>query len=141
MTLRPLTLAAALAVAAACAKPEAEQQPAATSSAPAPQAAAIDPVLDRIDEARMLGPESAKVWLIIASDFQCPYCRTFHHDTWKRIGQEYVTPGKIRVAFLNHPMDFHQLAIPAAEAAMCAGKQGKFWQMHDSLFVNQDKWA
>lgn len=141
MSLRRLIVAAAIPAIVACAgNPEASesQAPAAATGAPA---AATNPDLARIDKARMMGPESAKVWLIMASDFQCPYCKSFHDDTWPRLEKEYVATGKIRVAFLNHPMDFHQLAIPAAEAAMCAGKQDKFWPMHDSLFMNQEKWA
>jgi protein-disulfide isomerase len=97
--------------------------------------------LTRVDQARQQGAESAPVWFIMASDFQCPYCRAFHHDVWPRIEADYVRTGKIRVAFMNHPMDFHPLAIPAAEAAMCAGAQNKFWPMHDSLFANQEKWV
>jgi protein-disulfide isomerase len=81
------------------------------------------------------------VWFIMSSDFQCPYCQQFHATVWPRIEKEYVATGKVRVAFLNHPMSFHDLAKPAAEAAMCAGKQDKFWQMHDGIFHTQDKWA
>ena len=142
MSLRRLLLA--LVLPAACAKPDAtadNSAPATVATNSTPAASAPNPDLIRIDNARMMGPESAKVWLIMASDFQCPFCRAFHHETWPKIEKDYVKTGKIRVAFLNHPMENHQYAIPAAEAAMCAGKQGKFWQMHDSLFTNQDRWV
>jgi protein-disulfide isomerase len=118
----------------ACARPDDDASPAA---APAPPP--FD--LNRIDQSRQMGSQTAKVWFIIGSDFQCPFCKTFHHDTWKQIENEYVKTGKIRAAFLNHPMSFHPRAIPAAEAAMCAGAQDRFWVMHDSLFVNQEKWV
>ena len=128
----PLTLPLTLAL-SGCAKPE-ESDP-----DPAPPPPAFD--LKRIDASRQMGSPTAKVWFIVGSDFQCPYCKAFHHDTWKQIETEYVKTGKIRAAFLNHPMDFHPRAIPAAEAAMCAGAQDRFWVMHDSLFVNQEKWV
>ena len=141
MSLRHLLLAICL-PAAACARPDtaSDTTPATVATNSAPSATAPNPDLVRVDNARMMGSESAKVWLIMASDFQCPFCRAFHHDTWPRIEKDYVKTGKIRVAFLNHPMQNHQYAVPSAEGAMCAGKQGKFWQMHDSLFANQDKW-
>jgi protein-disulfide isomerase len=100
-----------------------------------------DTSLVRADKARIMGSPTAKVWFVMSSDFQCPFCREFHDDLWKRIEKEYVQTGKIRVAFLNHPMYFHALAIPAAEAAMCAAKQDKFWPMHDSLFATQAQWT
>jgi protein-disulfide isomerase len=142
MSLRRFLLAICL-PAAACAKPDATADNTTTPAAVATTSAAAAPKADlvRIDNARMMGPESAKVWLIMASDFQCPFCRAFHDETWVRIERDYVRTGKIRVAFLNHPMQNHQYAVPSAEAAMCAGKQGKFWQMHDSLFASQDKWV
>jgi protein-disulfide isomerase len=132
---------AALALGVACAKPDGESE--AAASAPQP-AAPFD--LARVDNARQMGSDSARVWFIMGSDFECPFCRAFHHDTWPQIEKEYVRTGKIRVAFMNYPMNkrdprMHPRSVPSAEVAMCAGAQDKFWQMHDSLFVNQDKWA
>jgi len=54
-----------------------------------------------------------------------------------QIEKEYVDTGKIRYFFLDFPLKFHAQAFKAAEAAECAGEQGKFWQMHDRLFANQ----
>jgi len=54
--------------------------------------------------------------------------------------RDYVKTGKVRVAFLNFPLSIHQNALPAAEAAMCASVQDKFWPMHESLFATQAKW-
>jgi protein-disulfide isomerase len=131
----------ALCLLVACARPEGEADPQPAASSPP----AFD--LARVDRARQMGSDSAKVWFIMGSDFECPYCRSFHHDTWPQIEREYVRTGKVRVAFMNHPMSLrppfsmHPRAIPAAEAAMCAGAQDRFWAMHDSLFVNQEKWA
>jgi protein-disulfide isomerase len=126
---------------AACARPDAGSQPAAAAP---PAAPAFD--LARTDKARLAGSESAKVWFIMGSDFECPYCKAFHDETWPRIEQEYVKTGKLRVAFMNFPMNLkappmHPRSVPSAEVAMCAGAQDKFWQMHDSLFASQDRWA
>lgn len=115
------------------------------SAAPPTPPPAFD--LNRIDKARQMGSESAKVWFIEGSDFECPFCKAFRDETWPRIEEEYVKTGKIRVAFLNHPMNMrppfqmHPRSVPAAEVAMCAGAQDRFWQMHDSLFATQEKWA
>jgi protein-disulfide isomerase len=51
-----------------------------------------------------------------------------------------VKTGKVRLAFVNFPLQQHANALPAAEAAMCAGAQGKFWEMHDAIFATQDQW-
>jgi protein-disulfide isomerase len=55
----------------------------------------------------------------------------------KQIEKEYVDSGKIRYFFLDFPLGFHKFAFKAAEAGDCAGEQGKFWEMHDTLFENQ----
>jgi protein-disulfide isomerase len=54
--------------------------------------------------------------------------------------RDYVETGKARLAYLNYPLSQHQNAMPAAEAAMCASVQDKFWPMHDSLFSSQERW-
>jgi protein-disulfide isomerase len=150
MSLRRFLVALSLPL-AACANKDGNgaansQPPASNLQPPASNLQGFD--LTAADKARQMGSETAKVWFIMGSDFECPYCKLFHDETWPRIDREYVQTGKIRVAFMNHPMSLkppvgsmHPLAIPAAEAAMCAASQGKFWAMHDSLFMNQDKWA
>jgi protein-disulfide isomerase len=80
------------------------------------------------------GPKSAALDVIIFSDFQCPFCGRVE-PTLKQMEKEYG--GKVRFTWKNYPLPFHQNAQPAAEAAMAAGAQGKFWEMHDKLFANQ----
>jgi protein-disulfide isomerase len=109
-------------------------------------AAAIPPVaqdsnITLADLARIEGSGSAPVWVIVVSDFQCPYCKQWHDTTYPALQNEFVKPGKVRVAYVNYPLNSHAYAWPSAEAAMCAGAQGKFWQMHDAIFDNQDRWA
>ncbi len=80
------------------------------------------------------GPKFAKVTIVEYSDFQCPFCSRVN-PTLKALAKEY---GKdLRIAFRNNPLPFHEHAREAAEAAMAASEQGKFWEMHDLLFANQ----
>ena len=146
--------AAAAAILLACAK-TAESAPA--SAAPATSAAgpakvatygpdavpvALDTALLRkADAGRIAGDSTAKVIVLEVSDFQCPYCKSFHEETYPSVRREYVDNGRTRIAYVNLPLRSHQNAWPAAEAAMCASVQGKFWTMHDSLFTAQDRWA
>ena len=128
----------------ACGTQQPPAQTASPDTAKAARAAAMvasDTALQRADKARIQGSENAKVWLVIASDFQCPYCRAFHDDAYKQIVRDYVVPGKIRVAYLNHPGSMHVHGVVSAEAAMCAAMQDRFWPMHDGLFATQDHWA
>jgi protein-disulfide isomerase len=78
--------------------------------------------------------------VIEVSDFQCPYCKQWHDQTYATLRDQYVKTGKIRLAYVNFPLDSHVFAWPAAESAMCAGAQGKFWPMHDGLFATQNHW-
>lgn len=80
------------------------------------------------------GPKDAPITIIEFSDFQCPYCSRAN-NTVEEVLKKY--PGKVRVAFKNLPLPFHEEAKPAAAAALAAGEQGKFWEMHDALFENQ----
>jgi len=97
-------------------------------------------LLAKADQGRIIGHESASVWLIIISDFQCPFCKRWHDETWATIKRDYVDTGKIRVAYVNLPLSIHRNAWPAAHAAMCTAVQGKFWPMQDALFRTQAEW-
>lgn len=99
-----------------------------------------DPLLSAADRGRIQGDANAKTWLIVASDFQCPFCKQWHDESYQAVYDEYVRPGKIKVAYVNFPLAQHQNAVPTAEAAMCASAQEKFWQFHDALFATQQQW-
>ena len=86
------------------------------------------------DQGRILGAANAPLWVVIFSDFQCPYCKRWHDATDAVLRERYVKTGKVRLAFLNFPLRSHQHAQPAGEAAMCAAAQGKFWEFHDNFF-------
>ena len=80
------------------------------------------------------GPDDAAVTIIEFSDFQCPYCERVL-PTIAQILEKY--PTQVRFVFRHLPLHrIHDRAQPAAEAAVCAGNQDKFWDYHDVLFDN-----
>lgn len=91
------------------------------------------------------GERTAKLTLIEFSDYQCPFCARHVRETAAQIDKEYVQTGKLRHVFLDFPLEsIHKLAFKAAEAANCAGEQGKYWEMHDRLYASQsslDQWT
>jgi protein-disulfide isomerase len=119
----------------------APSRPTAVSAAGAVAAPLDSAAIAAADSARILGSASAPVWMVIVSDFQCPYCKTWHEETYPALRDEYVETGKVRMAYLNFPLSSHRNAWPAAEAAMCAGVQGKFWPMQDAIFQTQEQWS
>lgn len=113
-----------------------EQAAAAAPAAPAPSAPAQAEIakVSIPAEAPIKGPKFAKVTVVVFSDFQCPFCSRVV-PTLKQIEEKY---GKdVRVVFRHQPLSFHDKAQLAAEASMAAQEQGKFWQMHDTMFANQ----
>jgi len=82
------------------------------------------------------GKADAPVTLIWYTDFQCPFCSRVQ-PTIEKIEAEYKD--KVRIVFKHLPLDFHKLAMAAAEAAACANDQGKFWEMEKHLYENQQK--
>jgi len=124
-----------------CGGTEADGETARATPTPPSPAAAPDSLTARADAARIQGDPNAPIWVIEVSDFQCPFCKTWHDSTYRALQREFVTPGTIRLAYVNYPLPNHQNALPAAEAAMCAGAQGKFWEVHDGLFDTQDTWG
>ncbi len=97
-------------------------------------------LLARADLGRIQGAESAPVWLVVISDFQCPFCKRWHDETAPQIIRNYVRTGKVRMAYLNLPISTHRNAWPAHEAAMCAAEQDKFWPVADAIFATQAAW-
>lgn len=91
-----------------------------------------------IGDGPMRGDPKAKVTLIEFSDFQCPFCGKFFHETLPQVDKEFIQTGKVRYVMRELPLvQIHPNAQKSAEAAKCAGEQGKYWQMHDKLFQNQ----
>ena len=85
-----------------------------------------------------LGRKDAPLTIIEFSDYQCPFCRQFVETTLPALKKDYVDAGKLRYVFRDFPLDqIHPQARKAAEAARCANDQGRYWEMHDLLFQNQ----
>ena len=92
--------------------------------------------------ARAKGKSDAPVTIYEMSDFQCPYCREFALGTMPELERQYIETGMVRFVYINLPLtSVHKNATAAAQAAMCAALQGRFWPMHDVLFRHQDQWA
>jgi protein-disulfide isomerase len=91
------------------------------------------------DDDPVLGRSDAPVTIVEFSDFQCPFCRKFWSDTLPQIKKEYIDTGKAKLVYRDFPLDFHAGAKPAAEGTECAEDQGKFWELHDKIFQEQDK--
>lgn len=98
---------------------------------PAPTVVDMEALLD--DDA-VRGDKDAPVTIVEWSDFECPFCGRFYQQTLPSIEEEYIKTGKVKLVYRDFPLSFHANAQKAAEAAECAGEQGKYWEMHDLLF-------
>jgi len=91
---------------------------------------------------RSKGSVSAPVTVYEMSDFQCPFCKRFTEQYFPSLEKEYIATGKVRWIFINLPLvSLHPNAVPAAEFAMCAAREDKFWPAHDLLYRRQEVWA
>jgi protein-disulfide isomerase len=93
----------------------------------------------KLDGGFSLGSSDAPVTMVEFTDYQCSFCRRFHSATLAEIRGKYIDTGKVRLVVRDFPLDMHADAMQAAEAAHCAGDQGKFWAMHDALFSGPGK--
>jgi len=87
-----------------------------------------------IDNDAVLGDDDAPITIIEFSDYECPFCTRFYLNTLPQIKSEYIDTGKVKLIYRDYPLGFHANAQKAAEAAECAGEQGKYYEMHDKLF-------
>jgi protein-disulfide isomerase len=102
-----------------------------------PAAQPLDIVLN-VEGEPFKGDKTAKVVLVEFSDYQCSFCARYVRETLPQIETDYIKTGKLKYVFRDLPLEsIHQYAFKAAEAASCAGEQGKFWEMHDRLYANQ----
>ena len=93
-------------------------------------------VIERTPDERgqVIGPNDAEVTIVEFSDFECPYCA----DAVATINEILERYPQVRFVYRHFPLTgIHSNAFGAAEATECAGEQGKFWEMHDTLFANQ----
>lgn len=90
------------------------------------------------DDDWVKGNKEAKLTLIEYSDFECPACRSYA-PAIKRLSEE--NKDNLKVVYRHYPLPQHKNARNASYASEAAGKQGKFWEMHDLLFEKQDEWS
>lgn len=96
----------------------------------------MQPVKLKIDGGPFLGSPDAPLTLVEFSDYQCRFCKQFHSATFDQLHRDYIDKGKLRFLSRDLPLDMHANAGRAAQAARCAGDQGQFWKMRDTLIAN-----
>lgn len=106
------------------------------ASSPSNQALIINSAVLPSDLAK--GNKDSKITLIEYSDFQCPACKAYY-PLVKKLVQDYGND--FQFVYRHFPLPQHANAKNAAYAAEAAGKQGKFWEMHDMIFENQARWS
>jgi protein-disulfide isomerase len=90
---------------------------------------------------RAIGPVTARVRVDVYSDFQCPYCKVLEEGTMTRVREAYALKGKIRLVHHDFPLPMHQFARQAALYAAAADRIGKFDQVSEALFREQESWG
>jgi len=111
------------------------------ASRPKTTVSQIDPNLPPLKaQGYVLGSPTAPVEVIEFADFECPACGQYAVLTEPQVRSELVNTGKVRIRYMDFPLNIHRNTWDASLAAACANDQGKFWEMHDALFANQDKW-
>ena len=92
----------------------------------------------KIDLSRFAIRGSPKAPVMVAefSDFRCPACEKFSLTVMPNLTKEFIDPGKVKVVFVDFPMVGDDAYTTVFESVHCAGKQGKYWQMHDTLWEN-----
>ena len=87
----------------------------------------------------VLGKSDAPLTLVEFTDYECPFCKRFYETTFQTLKKNYIETGKLKFISRNMPLPMHPHALKAAQASTCAGDQGKFWEMKDLLFRNQNR--
>ena len=81
-----------------------------------------------------LGSRKAKIAIVEFSDYQCPYCKRYHLQTFDLVRKKYIDTGQLLYVYRDYPLPGHRQAPAAAVAANCAGEQGGYWAMQRALF-------
>jgi len=87
-------------------------------------------------ESPTLGNKNAPLTLVEFTDYECPYCKRFYDAAFSQLKKNYIDTGKLKFVSRNLPLPFHKNARSAAQAALCAGDQGKYWEMRNVIFKN-----
>lgn len=93
------------------------------------------------NQGHVIGSDTAPVKVVEFGDFECPACGNFANLTEPDIRSRLVNSGVVQFRFIDFPLPMHLNTRAAHLAAWCAGEQGRFWEMHDLLYLNQDRWS
>lgn len=100
------------------------------------------PVEVSIEGSFSIGDPDAPITIVEFTDYQCPFCYRHFLETFGSINENYVATGQVRYVFKEFPLtSIHPQAFEASEAALCAGDEGAYLEMHDVLFTNQQEWS
>lgn len=99
-----------------------------------------DPVWGKVNISKepSIGSENAPLTIVEFSDFECPYCKRFHDETFPALKREFIDTGLVRFIHKHLPLPFHENALAAAKAAYCSQEQDKYWNTYHALFNQQD---
>lgn len=118
------------------------QQKAPTLPAPTTKRAVEEiensPVTLLVRNAPRLGNNNARVAIVEFADFECPFCRRHANSVLPSLKKRFIDTGRVVYHFFHLPLKMHPHAVDAANAAECAGAQGRFWEMHDLLFAGTE---
>jgi protein-disulfide isomerase len=104
-------------------------------------ASPVDTTLPPVkSEGYVLGSPTAKVEVVEFGDFECPQCGRFATLTEPDVRSRLINTGVVRYRYIDYPLPMHGNTWNASRAAACADEQGKFWEMHDAIYANQDRW-
>ncbi|HMB75453.1 MAG TPA: DsbA family protein [Kiloniellaceae bacterium] len=108
---------------------------AANAEPEAPKSVNID-----VADAPFLGAVDAAVTIVEFSDYQCPFCSRHVQNVAPALKANYLDSGKVKYVAREFPLEsIHPAAMAASQAALCAGAQDRYWEMHDLIFANQQK--
>lgn len=112
------------------------REPSSRSASRAVQVESIEGV--GLDAARITNSLGAgSIAIVEFSDFQCPFCAKHANDVLPVLKKELIVKGDVRYIAMHFPIEeLHAMALKASEAAECASKQGRFWEMHERLFAD-----
>ncbi len=100
----------------------------------------VDPATLGPAQGYLLGRADAPVQILEFADFECPACGSFAVVTEPDVRKRIVDAGLASYRYFDFPLPMHKNTWYASNAAACANDQGKFWEMHDQLFLNQPEW-
>jgi protein-disulfide isomerase len=85
-----------------------------------------------------MGSLTAPVTIVEFSDFECPYCKRFHDETFPLLKKNYIDKGLVRFIHKDLPLPFHKNAYLAATTTRCAKEDGKYWEAYSAMFSQQN---